>query len=162
MLRLMGVKRCTAIGALLLASACARGTQVADQGEGCPLPMTMGDGQLQIDPPEDGYAPSISESKARDLAKHPVSQPGDASTVTAFRLGRVTLAGNYASEPGAAIGTMKSTEAWVELHQVAEGNHLPNAMNGQQDPSPYRWAVLVNADTGALATWEGVPGSGCA
>lgn len=161
MLRLMVMERGAAVALVIVAAACSHGRSASDQGDGCPLPITVGDGQLRIDPPEDGYTPRVSEAKARELAKHPVSQPGDASTVTAFRLGRITLDGNYATERGADIGSMKGTEAWVELHQVAEGNHLPNAMNGQQDPSPYRWAVLVNADNGALATWEGVPGSGC-
>jgi len=142
--------------------SCAGSGAVAP-GEGCPLPIDIGTGgsELRVDAPQEGYSPKVSEQQARDAAEHPVSAPGDPSTVIAFRLGRVTLEANYAQVSGQQAGPFDGTEAWVQLRQVAEGPHLPNAGNGESSTTPYRWAVLINAETGVQAMWEGGDGSGC-
>jgi hypothetical protein len=132
-------------------------------GEGCPLPMSIGPDSelLRVEPPAEGFHPTIDESRARMLASNPPAQPGDASSVTAFRLGRVTTEGTIGFDNGVNFPKPHGLEAWVALHQVPEGEHLPNAGNGAVDTRPYRWAVLVDARTGAVAEWEGGLGSGC-
>lgn len=146
---------------LTLVSACTFGSSSDALGSGRPLPLriaatTTGSGTgpdaLVVNVPNSGHQPKVSEKRARAIAAKPPSMPGDASTVEAFRLGRVTLANGYAYS-GADPGPFDGKEAWVEVHLVAAGEHAPSAGGTCMPRDAYRWAVLVNAETGAVATW---------
>lgn len=159
----VGRRLITVLPVLLATSCLGAGSAPHAAGEGCPLPMSIGPDSelLRVEPPTEGFHPTIDESRARTLASNPPAQPGDASSVTAFRLGRVTTEGTIGFDNGVNFPKPHGLEAWVALHQVPKGEHLPNAGNGAVDTRPYRWAVLVDARTGAVAEWEGGLGSGC-
>lgn len=106
-----------------------------------------------MDESSKGYKPKVDERRARELTSKPPSSPGEAGTVEAFRLGRVTLTSGYSTAGGSNFGALDRTEAWVELHLVPAGEHPPSTGETCIPRDVYRWAVLVNAETGAVATW---------
>lgn len=116
---------------------------------------------LRVDEPADGYKPKVGERRARQLAGKPPSAPGDPSTIESFRLVRVTLASGGYSYSGTDPGPFTSTPTWVEIHLVPAGEHLPSS-GACMPADAYRWAVLVNATTGAVAVWgQGFSRAGC-
>jgi hypothetical protein len=127
-----------------LASARAFGTGSADE-------------LLTLTPPGIGDSPAVPESVARSDVDHPFSAP------TLLKPVLFTLARATASMIGweGATPTFQSTLAWVGVFEVD-----PNAEHGcPAEPAPipasfpplqahYYFAVLVDAATGAQATWN--------
>lgn len=155
-------KSLAAFALVLLAagSACTSGAPAS--GSGRPLPFriaatTTGSDKapdaLVVDESGKGYEPKVNERRARELASKPPSTPGEQGKVEAFRLGRVTLTSGYSITAGSDFGRIDQTDAWVELHLVNAGEHPPSAGGVCTPKDAYRWAVLVNAESGAVATW---------
>jgi hypothetical protein len=150
-----------AVAVVLLVAGAACTSEASGTGSGRALPFrvaatTTGSESapdaLVVDRPTKGYQPTVTEQRARELAATPPSTPGEPSKVEAFRLGRVTLTSGYALSAG-TDGAFDGAETWVELHLVPAGEH-PASAGGRCTPKDaYRWAVLVNAKTGAVATW---------
>jgi hypothetical protein len=151
-----------AVALALLAAGSACTSNASETGSGRTLPFrvaatTTGSDTapdaLFVDKPAKGYKPKVDEKRARQLASNPPSTPGEAGKVEAFRLGRVTLTGGYSTSAGSDFGALNGAETWVELHLVPAGEHPPSAGARCTPKDAYRWAVLVNATTGAVAIW---------
>jgi hypothetical protein len=151
-----------AVALALVAGGSACTSEASATGSGRTLPFrvaatttgsdTAADA-LRVDKPAKGYKPKVDEKRARQLASKPPSTPGEAGKVEAFRLGRVTLASGYSTDAGSDFGPLNRTEVWVQLHLVPAGEHPPSAAGSCTPKDAYRWAVLVNATTGAVAVW---------
>jgi hypothetical protein len=114
---------------------------------------------LTLTPPGIGDRPVVPESAARTEVDHPLSAPTLLKPVL-FTLARAT-ASMLGWEGTAAAPVFRSTLAWVGVFEVD-----PNAEHGcPAEPAPtpasfpplqahYYFAVLVDATTGAQATWN--------
>lgn len=126
-------------------------------------PVTFGTGTadelLTLAPPGDDTRAVVPESVARNDVDHPSGSPKLLRQVL-FTKARATAAMLGGSGTGAPVA-FRSTLAWVAVFEVDP--HSPHSCPAQPAPSPvslpplqahYYFAVLVDATTGAQATWN--------
>ena len=113
---------------------------------------------LTLTPPGAGDKPVVPQSVARSDVDNPFSAPVLLKPVL-FTLARATVSMMLTWEGAAAAPVFRSTLAWVGVFEVD-----PRAPHGcPPEPAPasfppllthYYFAVLVDATTGAQATWN--------
>lgn len=148
------VVTCATVAALLTAVGCSgtqsAGDQVIGGGTGDPLKLTWTTAA--------GNHVEISEAVAKHDVLHPFSKPVLAGGIRRFGLARVTATGGLASQIS-PIGYHQQL-AWVgifEIDQNAPHSCPPTAPSPSSLPPVrphYYFAVLVNAATGAVSTWN--------